>query len=100
MTVRREKPNNVSPAKRLDALIDAYTPAVANIARGALARLRKLVPGAVELVGTDSSRIVAAVSRLLNDPHEYARRQIDRNPYGDGHAAERIVELVLKQSWN
>jgi UDP-N-acetylglucosamine 2-epimerase (non-hydrolysing) len=54
--------------------------------------------GAVELVGTSRERIVDRVALLLTDRAEYARRQIDRNPYGDGHAAERIAELMV--SWH
>lgn len=69
------------------------------VMRDSTERPEALDAGAVELVGTDSSRIVAAVSKLLSDPQEYARRQIEQNPYGDGHAAERIVDLVLKQNW-
>jgi UDP-N-acetylglucosamine 2-epimerase (non-hydrolysing) len=56
--------------------------------------------GAVELVGTSRAKIVTGVSLLLNDPAEYAQRQIDQNPYGDGKAAERIVELMVNQKWN
>ena len=55
--------------------------------------------GAVELVGTDRGRIVQSVTQLLTDEAVYASRQIDQNPYGDGHAAERIVELMLGQGW-
>ncbi len=55
--------------------------------------------GAVELVGTSLERIVSGVTRLLTDAKEYARRQIDHNPYGDGKAAQRIVELMLQQKW-
>ncbi len=55
--------------------------------------------GAVELVGTDVFRIVDRVSLLLSDRAAYSLRQIDRSPYGDGHAAERIVELMLRQGW-
>ena len=51
MTLHRTKAKNTSAAKCLDALIDAYTPTVAAIARGVVARLRKQVPGAIELVG-------------------------------------------------
>lgn len=69
------------------------------VMRDTTERPEALDAGAVELVGTDSPRIVAAVSRLLTDPHEYARRQIDISPYGDGHAAERIVDLTLAQHW-
>ena len=52
----------VSSAKRLDIFIDAYTPAVAAIARGALARLRRLMPGAVELVGDRYTGLVIGFS--------------------------------------
>ena len=54
----------------------------------------------MELVGTDAARIVAQVSLLLSDPAEYARRQIDKNPYGDGQAGERIVQLMLDRGWH
>lgn len=55
--------------------------------------------GAVELVGTSSARIVERVSLLLTDAAEYARRQLDRNPYGDGRAAERIIAAVAARVW-
>jgi UDP-N-acetylglucosamine 2-epimerase (non-hydrolysing) len=56
--------------------------------------------GAVELVGTSFEKIVKKASLLLRDSTEYARRQIDHNPYGDGKSAPRIVELMLQQGWN
>ncbi len=51
--------------------------------------------GAVRLVGTSTTAIVEAVTRLLTDTAAYAACQIERNPYGDGHAAPRIVDLML-----
>jgi UDP-N-acetylglucosamine 2-epimerase len=51
------------------------------------------------LVGTDVFRIVDRVSLLLRDKAAYSLHQIDRNPYGDGQAAARIVELMLRQGW-
>jgi hypothetical protein len=62
VTVQRAKTTNVSAVKRLDAFMDAYTPSVANIARGALARLRKQVPGAIELVGDRYTGLVIGFS--------------------------------------
>ncbi|MDX2375819.1 UDP-N-acetylglucosamine 2-epimerase (non-hydrolyzing) [Microbacterium sp. LRZ72] len=47
--------------------------------------------GTVHLVGTDTERIVAVAGRLLDDPRAHARAATARNPYGDGHAAQRIV---------
>ncbi len=52
--------------------------------------------GAARLVGVSTEAIVEGVSTLLTDPAEYAACQIDRNPYGDGRAAERIVDLMLR----
>ncbi len=62
-------------------------------------RPEALDAGAVELVGTSAEAICRGVSRLLSDQAEYARRQIAVNPYGDGQAARRIVELMLAQNW-
>ncbi|MGP9820449.1 non-hydrolyzing UDP-N-acetylglucosamine 2-epimerase [Salinarimonas sp. NSM] len=52
--------------------------------------------GTVELVGTDRNRIVAASERLLTDAQAYARMARAHNPYGDGRAAERIVESIIR----
>jgi UDP-N-acetylglucosamine 2-epimerase (non-hydrolysing) len=51
--------------------------------------------GAVALVGTDTERIIAETSRLLDDPVARNRMQLDVNPYGDGKASERIVQALL-----
>jgi UDP-N-acetylglucosamine 2-epimerase (non-hydrolysing) len=59
-------------------------------------RPEALNAGAVELVGTDPARIVSRASLLLSDPAAYRARQLDVNPYGDGQAAKRIVDLVLE----
>lgn len=55
--------------------------------------------GAVELVGATQDAIVRSVSTLLINADEYSRRQIDINPYGDGHAAQRIVQLLMERAW-
>jgi UDP-N-acetylglucosamine 2-epimerase len=46
--------------------------------------------GAARLIGTDRDRIVAEASRLLRDSDARAAMRVERNPYGDGRAAERI----------
>ena len=58
-------------------------------------------PEAVELglarvVGTSRTRLVEESSRLLSDPEAYARMTTGVNPYGDGHAADRIVEILAR----
>jgi UDP-N-acetylglucosamine 2-epimerase (non-hydrolysing) len=50
--------------------------------------------GTVRLVGTDAERIVAAVSSLLDDEQEYNRMSFAHNPYGDGEACARIVNII------
>jgi UDP-N-acetylglucosamine 2-epimerase (non-hydrolysing) len=51
--------------------------------------------GTLQLVGTDPDRILRETQRLLEDPDAYAEMSGATNPYGDGHAAERIVEVLL-----
>jgi UDP-N-acetylglucosamine 2-epimerase (non-hydrolysing) len=51
--------------------------------------------GTVRLVGTDRKRIVDQTTLLLNDPLAYAEMARAVNPYGDGHAAGRIVNALL-----
>jgi UDP-N-acetylglucosamine 2-epimerase (non-hydrolysing) len=50
--------------------------------------------GTVTVVGTRTERIVAAAEALLDDPAERARRRALPNPYGDGRAAQRIMDLL------
>jgi UDP-N-acetylglucosamine 2-epimerase (non-hydrolysing) len=50
-----------------------------------------------KLVGTDAGRIVRAAEQLLNDAEEYAAMSSSENPFGDGHAAERIVSILAEQ---
>jgi UDP-N-acetylglucosamine 2-epimerase (non-hydrolysing) len=50
--------------------------------------------GTVKLVGSDTDRIVTETARLLDDRSEYERMAKAVNPYGDGHAAERIAKIL------
>ncbi|HET9031200.1 MAG TPA: UDP-N-acetylglucosamine 2-epimerase (non-hydrolyzing) [Candidatus Aquilonibacter sp.] len=54
-----------------------------------------LEAGTLELVGHDRATIVAAAARLLTDEIEYACMARAANPYGDGHASQRIVDWLL-----
>lgn len=51
--------------------------------------------GTVRLVGSDPQTIIAETRRLLDDPQAHAAMARAVNPYGDGHAAERIVQALL-----
>ncbi len=57
-------------------------------------RPEAVAAGTVRLIGTDEDRIVAEVSRLVDDPTAYAAMATAVNPYGDGHAAERSVAAI------
>jgi UDP-N-acetylglucosamine 2-epimerase (non-hydrolysing) len=51
--------------------------------------------GTLKLVGTDTERITSQASLLLDDPAEYAKMAKAVNPFGDGHASERIVHALV-----
>jgi UDP-N-acetylglucosamine 2-epimerase (hydrolysing) len=51
--------------------------------------------GAARVVGTETGRIVAETNCLLNDAAAYAAMARAVNPYGDGHAAERIADILM-----
>lgn len=51
--------------------------------------------GCVRIVGSDPNVIIAETARVLEDSAEYRLMAEAVNPYGDGRAAERIVELIL-----
>ena len=53
-----------------------------------------ITAGTARLVGTDADRIVRETNRLLDDPAAYAAMAQAHNPFGDGHAAERIADLL------
>jgi len=67
------------------------------VLRAKTERPEALEAGTVKLVGTDEDRITAEAARLLDDPAEYARMTRIHNPYGDGHACERIAQLLAGQ---
>ena len=52
--------------------------------------------GTLKLVGTSTENIIRQVSRLLEDEVEYERMSRAENPYGDGHASEKIVRAILR----
>ncbi len=52
--------------------------------------------GTAKLIGPFEDRIVAETEILLRDPAMYEKMAKAINPYGDGHAAERIVAIIMK----
>jgi UDP-N-acetylglucosamine 2-epimerase (non-hydrolysing) len=55
--------------------------------------------GVARLVGTCRERIVAEASRLLTSESAWLEMARAVNPYGDGHAAERIAAILGGRSW-
>jgi len=64
------------------------------VMRNETERQEAVEAGVARLVGTESKNIVEAVQRLLSDPSEYESMLSGGNPFGDGHAAERIVAIL------
>jgi UDP-N-acetylglucosamine 2-epimerase (non-hydrolysing) len=54
-----------------------------------------LEAGVLLLVGTNRERIVRETTRLLEDHEAYQRMAHASNPFGDGHAAEKILAALL-----
>jgi len=52
--------------------------------------------GTVKLVGTDTEKIVSSVNKLLVDADAYSLISGAHNPYGDGKAVSRILEVISK----
>ncbi|RTL78619.1 MAG: UDP-N-acetylglucosamine 2-epimerase (non-hydrolyzing) [Hyphomicrobiales bacterium] len=57
-------------------------------------RMEGVEAGCSKLVGTDQSRIVTEVSKLLRNPIEHATMARRVNPYGDGSASLMIAEIL------
>ena len=54
-----------------------------------------LATGGVKLIGLERENVVQEASQLLEDQSAYKNMIADHNPYGDGHASERIVQAIL-----
>lgn len=66
------------------------------VMRAVTERPEGVAAGVLKVIGTETSRIVREATRLLEDESAYAAMARVANPYGDGHAAEKIVEALLK----
>lgn len=61
-------------------------------------RPEAVAAGVAMLVGTDPGRIAAEGHKLLTDAQAYARMARGASPYGDGHAAGRIVAALVRHA--
>ena len=67
------------------------------VLRNTTERPEGIAAGTLKLVGTDSDVIYRETLRLLTDAAEYDRMSRACNPYGDGHASERIVDAIVEK---
>ena len=66
------------------------------VMRNKTERKEAIDAGSAKLVGTDSQKIVDAVSDLLTRPETYAEMSRISNPFGDGKAARRIAKTIAR----
>ena len=67
-------------------------------ARVCIERPEAVEAGTVKLVGTSTGRIVTTANEILDDSTIYAAMSAKHNPYGDGHACERIIETLSAEN--
>lgn len=66
------------------------------VLRDTTERPEGVAAGTLKLVGTDPQAVKEQMNALLNDPAKYAEMAQAQNPYGDGHAAARILDAIAK----
>ena len=64
------------------------------VMRNTTERPEGIEAGTLRLVGTDEDTIYSEFSRLLCDKTEYEKMSRASNPYGDGHASQRIADIL------
>lgn len=67
------------------------------VMRDTTERPEGIVAGTLKLVGTEEETIYREFSQLLSDKTEYDAMSKASNPYGDGHACERIAKIVCEK---
>ena len=64
------------------------------VLRDTTERPEGIAAGTAKLVGTNPEIILSACEMLLTSPEEYSKMAHAANPYGDGHAAVRIADIL------
>ena len=62
-------------------------------------RPEALAAGTVKLAGVEQATIAAMARELLTDRSAYDAMAHAENPYGDGHACEKIIEALKNMKW-
>lgn len=66
------------------------------VMRDTTERPEAVLAGTVILAGADKKQIIQYVTELLDDPACYDRMSQAHNPYGEGHASEKIIEVLKR----
>ena len=66
--------------------------------RAGTERPEAIEAGTAALVGSKTEKIVSVTTRLLNDKSAHQEMAQAINPFGDGKAAQKIVEILLRQN--
>lgn len=69
------------------------------VMRNTTERPEAIDAGTVKLIGTDQDRIVKEIKLLMDDNSEYKKMSQAHNPYGDGMAVKRIVDVISKKDF-
>lgn len=67
------------------------------VMRSVTERPEAVLAGTVILVGTNSDKIVGETMKLLENPDKFHEMSKKHNPYGDGKAAQRIVQFIKER---
>ena len=67
------------------------------VLRGETERPEAVEAGTVRIAGVDEENIFNMAAELLSNADEYKKMARAVNPYGDGHASERIVKAIIEK---
>lgn len=67
------------------------------VLRDTTERPEGIAAGTLKLAGTEEETIYSILSELLENQKEYEKMSTAKNPYGDGHASEKIVDIILER---
>ncbi len=70
------------------------------VLRNVTERQEGVEAGTLKLAGTEMDNIIMIVNELLNNKDEYNKMAKSVNPFGDGKASERIVQIILNSFGN
>ena len=87
-------PIHLNPVVRQEAAEELSKPVL--VMRDTTERPEGVAAGTLKLVGTSEETIYREFTRLLDDPAAYAAMAHASNPYGDGHACERIADILCE----